>query len=186
MKVIWDRIHSWLREHAPTILESLNPGASAEQVSAAEEALGVTFPADVRETYRLHDGQGPWASGYPPAFLYGWEWLSLERVVEDWNVWKGLLDEGQFGGWTVEAAAGVREVWWHPGWVPLTDGPGGDHHCLDLAPAAGGKVGQVISMWHDYEDRSRLAWSFAEWLGAFADQLEEGRWGVNEYGLEEE
>jgi cell wall assembly regulator SMI1 len=182
MKVIWDRIHSWLGQHAPAVLASLNAGATEEQLGAAEKALGVTFPADVRETYRLHDGQGDDS----PVFLYGREWLSLERMLDEWRVWKDLLDGGEFEGNTVNAPAGVQAVWWHPAWIPLTYNGGGDHHCLDLAPAPGGKVGQVVSMWHDYDDRSRLAWSFAEWLEAFADHLEEGRWHVNEYGLEEE
>src|SRR5437773_11692247 len=68
MKIIWDRIHAWLQEHAPLVLDSLNPGASAEQIRAVETELNVTFPDDVRETYRLHNGQTS-VDVDPPSFL---------------------------------------------------------------------------------------------------------------------
>jgi len=37
--------------------------------------------------------------------------------------------------------------------APLTDSGSGDRHCLDLDPAPGGSVGQVILMWHDSPER---------------------------------
>src|SRR5947209_8559740 len=98
MKTVWDRIHVWLAAHAPGVLASLAPGATGGQIRAAEEALGVTLPDDVRACYRIHDGQkAPEGFCGPPGFLYGWEWHSLEGVVSEWSCNTGLLQEGAFG-----------------------------------------------------------------------------------------
>src|SRR5262245_24778912 len=179
MKAVWDRIHVWLRAHAPEVLQSLRPGASEAQLRAAEQAMGVTLPDDVRACYAVHDGQGTGPYGSSPGFLYGWEWCSLGRMVEEWRCWKGLLDTGTFDDNVGDPHGLVRPVWWHPGWIPLTCSGAGDNQCLDLAPATGGRVGQVIEMWHDDAHRAVLARSFAAWVAAFADELEDGAYSTS-------
>lgn len=42
----WDRIHKWLEVNAPKILASLNPGASDEEIAAAERSIGDPMPPD--------------------------------------------------------------------------------------------------------------------------------------------
>jgi cell wall assembly regulator SMI1 len=59
----------------------------------------------------------------------------------------------------------VRDDWWNPRWIPFTHDGGGNHLCLDLDPAEGGAVGQVISMWHDSGERAVQGHSFGEWFG---------------------
>ena len=171
MDQVWDRIEAWLSLHAPAIAAGLNPPASVEALDATERFLGVELPDDVRSSYLRHDGQpqdSPW-------MLEGWEWLSLERLRDEWKVWKDLLDGGDFEG--IESDAdGVTVVkdWWNPRWIPLTYSGSGDHHCLDLAPGPGGKLGQIIEMWHDEGSRPVVADSFRAWLAEFADDLEAG------------
>jgi cell wall assembly regulator SMI1 len=178
MKTIWDRIHVWLAEHAPEVLASLRPPATNEQVRAAEEAMGVHFPADVKACYRIHDGQGAVEGEYePPGFLYGWEWHSLEDVLGEWRTHKELVDDGTFTSDIRSNPRGpIRDDWWHPKWIPLTANGGGDHHCLDLAPKRGGRVGQIIIWWHDDSHRVVLARSLTQWLADFADELEAGEY----------
>eukprot|EP00775_Hariotina_reticulata_P004185 gene4185-4433_t len=53
----WNSIKAWLAEHSPQILETLNPGATAEQLAEAEEQLGHPLPAAMRCIYRIHNGQ---------------------------------------------------------------------------------------------------------------------------------
>ena len=65
----------------------------------------------------------------------------------------------------------------------MTYNGGGDHHCLDLAPAPGGDVGQIIRMWHDDVARCVEARSFRAWLEAYADELEHGHYSYSDdYG----
>src|SRR5262249_39429588 len=73
MKQIWERIHTWLRQHAPAVLDSLRPGATEETLRAAEEAMGVKLPADVRQSYRIHDGQSAGEHGFAPGLIEGLE-----------------------------------------------------------------------------------------------------------------
>lgn len=178
--VTWQRIEAWLAAHAPQIHEELRPPASPAQIEAAEAALGVRFPDDVRALYRLHDGQGRDGLG----LLGGWTWLDLASVVSEWNIWKGLLDKGTFGANDGgDPGPGVRGDWWNPRWIPLTYSGSGDHHCVDLAPAEGGAEGQILRMWHDMESRSLIAPSLHAWLEQLAGELESGeRVFDEEYG----
>jgi cell wall assembly regulator SMI1 len=177
MKAIQDRIETWLRTNAPVVHATRRPGASEQQIRAAEDALGVSFPEEVKAGYRIHDGCDA------SAFLYGWEWLSLERMVSEWKAWKDLLDSGAFDRFQSEPQGPIRSDWWHPAWIPLTYDGAGNHYCLDLAPGRGGRVGQIIMMWHDDSIRSLEADGFASWLEAFADALEAGEYGYGEeYG----
>jgi cell wall assembly regulator SMI1 len=183
MKTIWNRIHVWLTAHAPDVLESLRPGATEEAIRAAEEEMGVTLPDDVRSCYRIHDGQQPVlvnVTYWPglrtvPGFLYGDPWRGLRDMVEYWRDLKSLL--GDFAGISSSPRGPIRSDWWHPKWLPVTKwGGGGDLRCLDLAPKSRGKVGQVISWYHDDPARGVLAKSFTEWLAAFARDLERGQY----------
>ncbi len=179
MKATWDRIHFWLRANAPHVLARLRPGATEEQIQAAEAELGVTFPESVRQTYLIHDGQN--GSG---GFMEGYEWLSLKGIVYQWRGWKDIVEAGDFEGIQSTPDPGVSDECYNLGWIPLTHSGSGDHQCLDLAPAEGGTMGQVINFFHDDSTREALAPSFAAWLAAFADSLEAGRYNVTEYGLE--
>ncbi len=58
MKAVWKRIHAWLDANAPAGYGDLRPGASAAAIQAAEKALGLKLSADIKASYRVHDGQG--------------------------------------------------------------------------------------------------------------------------------
>ena len=176
----WGRIEAWLAANAPIVAAGLNPPASSEAIADAEQYLGVQFPADVRASYLRHDGQ----RFDSPGLLDGWEWLSLERIRDEWKVWKDLLDGGDFNGIRSDADGRfVRKDWWNPAWIPLTYSGSGDHHCLDLAPGPQGRSGQIIEMWHDEGARPVVASSFGKWLADFADGLEAGDFVLSdEYG----
>ncbi len=180
MDQVWERIEAWLAVNAPAVAAGLNPPASPEAVAETERFLDVQFPDDLRASYLRHDGQQP----NSPWMLEGWEWLSLDRIRDEWKVWKDLLDGGDFAG--IENSAdgrGVQKDWWNPAWIPLTYSGSGDHHCLDLAPGRRGLSGQIIEMWHDEGSRPVIAHSFREWLTDFAGRLEAGEFVVSdEYG----
>lgn len=140
---------------------TLNAGASDKAIAAAERALGQTLPDDVKAFYEAHDG-----SDDDPA-VAGRELLCLERMVGEWKIWKELLDKGDFGANDHgKPGKGVQKKWWIPQWIPVTYDGSGNHHCLDLAPAAGGAVGQILDFWHDDDPRKVVGKSLAEWLAA--------------------
>lgn len=169
MRELWTRIEVWLQAHVRSEANVLSPGAAEEEIAATERFLGVSFPEDVRASFRLHDGQsgGPW-------LVRGCELLSLGRIREEWNAWKELLDRGTFENFRSDSDGRVVEDWWHARWVPLTHDGAGNHYCLDLNPGPKGRAGQIIQMWHDDSERSVVAPSYRAWLAAFADALEAG------------
>ena len=175
MEQIWTRITNWIETHAPQLLEVLQPGASEAQLSELEAALSIRLPDDVKALYRLCNGQ----SSFDYGLLNGNEFLSLERMQDEWTVWKDLLDAGELvadddiQGDRIEA--GICKVWWSPKWIPLTYNGGGDHDCLDIAPAEEGVSGQIITMWHDDDERKVLAPGIRDWLQQYAVQLESGQ-----------
>jgi cell wall assembly regulator SMI1 len=176
VEAIWERIEQWLRAHAPAVLASLNPPADPGRLVAAERHLGVAFPDDFTRIYLRHDGGGP-------GLFNGWDWLSLDGITSEWDVWKDLLDGGEFAD--VQRKTDGRTVpdWWHPWWIPFTSSGAGDNYCLDLNPGPDGTAGQVIIMWHDDAARPVEAESFRAWLARFADDLEAGRYTYSEeYG----
>ena len=90
--------------------------------------------------------------------------LRLKDVIREWRIWNKLLAAGEFRGRRSLSSPGVREDWYHPGWIPVTADGLGNHHCIDLSPAPGGRIGQIILMWHDQEARPLVAGTLAEWL----------------------
>jgi uncharacterized protein (TIGR02996 family) len=180
----WVRIHSWLKMHCPVVLASLGPPATDEQFRAAEQAMGVELPEEVKDCYRIHDGQRviPTPVGYAshlrciPAFLYGEDWPGLADMVERWRGMKELLDGGTFAKIKGQPRGPIRSDWWHPKWLPLTEDHSGHMRCLDLAPKGRGRVGQVIYWCHDDPSRGVLANSLPEWLTQFALSVERGEY----------
>lgn len=181
MQDIWTQIESWMRANAPQVLDTLQPGASDAQIAELESALAIQLPDDVRASYRIHNGQATYKYG----LINGREFLSLERIRDEWQVWKELLDSGTFQ--TEEGQdqgsdpdPGIRNLWWSDKWIPLTYDGGGNHDCLDLYPADGGTVGQIITMWHDDDERKLVAPSFRAWLKQYAEGLAAGQFAFSE------
>jgi cell wall assembly regulator SMI1 len=166
MKQQWERLEVWLKAHNPALLADLNPPASDTNIRTLEQKLGVKLPADFVECLKVHDGQ----RGAADWLFSGAEFLSSQRILDEWAIWKELLDGGDFEGAEVEPGAGIKPVWWCPKWIPFTYNGAGDHLCLDLDPISGGRPGQVITLWHDDGARKKKADSFAQWFAEFVDK----------------
>lgn len=176
MQTIWDRIEQWLRNNAPTVLAGLNPPATRDEIIQTEAILGISFPQDVVDTFLIHNGQ----ASQTPWLLDGWEFMSLERIVAEWKIWKDLLDGGDFEGSSSISTGYTVTDWWNDRWIPLTYDGAGNHHCLDLAPGDLGTSGQIIVMWHDDYPRKVIAVSYRAWLSDLADAFEAGEYHLSE------
>lgn len=176
MQEIWAEIEAWLRVNAPDMVHVLQPGASDAQIRELEDFLSIQFPEDVKSSYQIHNGQ----STYEYGLINGREFLSLERIKDEWQVWKELLDSGTFQSddgqdQGSDPAPGIRNVWWSAKWFPLTHDGGGNHDCLDLDPAETGTFGQIITLWHDDAEREIVAPSFRAWLEQYSKDLKSGQ-----------
>jgi cell wall assembly regulator SMI1 len=157
MKAAWKRIHTWLDENAPAGYGHLRPGASADAIKAAEKVMGLKLPADVKASYRIHDGQGN-----EPGLIGGEGWclFPLQDLVACWRKW-------------CERSQQFRE------WVPVARGGAGDNIFLNLSPAADSR-GCVIVQRSDTDGPDPVAPSFQAWMEDFADKLEDEEFAYSE------
>lgn len=168
----WNLFTRWLGTEWPEGLRLLNPPASEDDIGWLEALIGYPLPRDLADCLRIHDGQRPNLG----VLFDGCEFLSTRRIADEWSVWKKLLDDGHFEGQRSEPEDGIRPSWWNAAWIPFTYDGAGNHLCLDLDPAEGGRSGQVITMSHDDPTRERVAASLGEWFEAYVAGVLAGRY----------
>ncbi|KAJ9143737.1 Glucan synthesis regulatory protein [Pleurostoma richardsiae] len=74
----------------------------------------------------------------------------------------------------------VRKAYAHPAWIPLVRDWGGNNLAVDLAPGPAGQWGQVIIFGRDYDTKYVVARSWAHFLAIVADDLNSGKWYIDE------
>ena len=179
MEEYWSRINRWIQKQTPELAKDINGPASAKEIQALEKYLGADFPQSFKDFYQIHNAQNAHSDG----IMNAEEFLSLERIKDEWTVWNDLLKGGDFEGITSTPAKGIKNDWWNAKWIPITYDGGGNHICLDLDPAEGGNYGQMIRMWHDDDSRELIAPSFEAWIKTFVEDLEKGEYiHSDEYG----
>lgn len=169
----WEAFDNWLIANWKDGYDSLAPPATDEEIKLLEERLNVTLTDDYKESLKCHNGQNDYSG-----IFEGNEYLSTEEIYSQWKVWKDLNDDGTFDDneSTPREGTGISTKWYDLGWVPITHDGSGDHYCLDLAPdiSKNGKVGQIITMWHDDSDRELLADSFYLFFCKYVNQVLSG------------
>lgn len=172
--LLWQRIEQWFASHAPHILDTLHPGASEEELVQAESALGVPLPEDFKASYRIHNGGGS-------AFLAGGMRRGrlgpLKDVVQAWSGFQVFESdwaeaEPSFLGLPLSQRPPIQPVWYHPRLIPFANDESGQYWCLDLDPAPGGHLGQVIFWDHENGPGHVLFPNFETLLSQWADDLE--------------
>ena len=167
IKSIWSRIEISVRARDPGKLQEFPQGTTLEEIQEVEEAINVRLPKDVRDSYLLHNGSARiWISDF--GFLMPLIDRDARRPTSGFgvlNLWQKMLRVSEDLGDERSAPVGpIRNDHWNTRWVPLTENDCGDFICLDLAPAKGGRRGQVIEWWARGGAQRVLANSFIEWL----------------------
>lgn len=163
MKQDWERLEAWLQANEATTLADLNPPATTAEIQEMERRLACALPSDYRECLKIHAGQ----LGKAKWLFDGNEFLSVQNVMLSWAAWNDLLEDGDLEGLVPRPDKGIQAVWWSRGWIPFASNGGGDFLCLDMTPAAGGRAGQVIEIFHDFPDRKLVAPNFNSWFTNF-------------------
>lgn len=174
MKTAWERFENWLKENWVKGFEDLNPPATDQEILALQETIGVQLPAEFVACLKVHNGQRNMAGG----LFDNSNFLSTQAVIDDWQCWKDLLDSGVFKN-PSEPEAGVKDDWWNPKWIPFANN-NSDQYCIDLDPTDAGRLGQVITMWHDTSEREILAESFGSWFEQYVSAVLSGRYKYSE------
>lgn len=176
------RITRWLAAHAPRILESsLNPGASAAELSRLAAAVGRPLPPDYQELYRWHNGLNEEAENWGSLF-YGMRFILLAEVLDAYQYQAAQTMTSALD----KADATVRPaVLQNPHWLRLGSDGGHGWLCVDLDPAAAGTYGQVIYLYEIQELAFQVASSVTELLAGFAHDLEQGQYTLDEGARED-
>lgn len=74
----------------------------------------------------------------------------------------------------------VQRVYAHPAWIPLVRDWGGNNLAVDLSPGPTGTWGQIILFGRDYDTKYVVAKSWAAFIALVADDLNSGRWFIDE------
>jgi cell wall assembly regulator SMI1 len=174
LKAAWKRLKNWSVTNLPQTGND-SPPASAEQLQEFESAIGAKLPKDVRDSYRIYNGQ---CAGC--GIIYHLAVEPLQDCLAHWKTWvKGygecLKDgtaESMDEGCSSFPDGFVRPVYFDSGWIPLTYDSGGNHIGIDLNPGPKGIRGQVIKFGRDDEFHTVLALSWGQFLTDLADELE--------------
>lgn len=173
----WATISAWLAEHHPRALALFAPPASPEAIAAAEAALGVTLPEDYKQFLRIHNGQNEFAPWVGLGALLPIEEVAAARA----NIFNedGAIDPDQVG-------PGIRAVDYLQAWIPISrSSRNRDYLCLDLDPAPGGTVGQILEFVVDFDARPLVAGSFADLLAKYFEQAQTGEIDLSQ-GLDDD
>ncbi|MEU9132314.1 SMI1/KNR4 family protein [Kitasatospora sp. NPDC048540] len=163
-----ERLRAVLRQHAELSGEepTMPAPVTEEQLAAAELRLGAPLPGDLRALYLEADGDGGSEA------LAGYGWLALDAALAERDSYIGVPTWfGWEHGWhqvvfDADPPDTVRRCSGHPGWLPFATWFDGNYFAVDLAPAAGGRPGQVIEVGRDFNDGPRyVASSVTAWLG---------------------
>ena len=170
---VWQRIAVWHEDNTPAGLFRLAPGASDAEISEFETAIGNTLPADVRQSFSIHNG------GLGHACLLWYEMLPLQSIFKTWQrylEWQTNNGWGLGDDWRPFDVRGpIKPQWWTARRIPLLDADG-DHVMLDLDPPEDGTYGQIIEHSHEIGPKLVLAASWLDWLNRLADGLEAGKY----------
>jgi cell wall assembly regulator SMI1 len=175
IRTSWDKIIRWFDANPPAVpddaLELYN-GATAKEIKEAEQAMGISFPEDVKESYRLHNGNRECQG----LFTWGGGLISLKRMVKAWRMWAKGVASGTFQGMEdlLQSKGPIKKCWWNVRWIPIID-RGGSCDFVDMDPAEGGHVGQIVHFFHETGADRVDAPSWQAYLSDFADGLEKGK-----------
>ena len=178
----WQRLEHWLANAAPEILASLRPGCTDAQLGEFEEQVQLSLPEDVKNSFRIHDGQEEYTAA---GAIVGEPLDSLANVCSGLAAYRQLYedeqqsdhDSGLADRATSFPPGAIQCEYVTPNWIPLGDWDG-NCYGIDLNPGPNGVMGQVINFGRDEDDKYVLALSWAHFLEDVVEELEAGNLSI--------
>jgi cell wall assembly regulator SMI1 len=182
LALLWDTIDDWLEQHQKKQKLQLPPGASEGEIALAETALGIKFPKQIRDSHRIHNGSGAIALLPFGSWDLAYPLLPLLGMVGGWRVIQDSVRRGGYSGpaFVSNPKGPIKKTWFHLHWIPIMDNQCGDFYFLDLAPAKGGKRGQIIDFSREAGPAKVIASCFRDLLATLAAELKAGQYSFDE------
>lgn len=118
------RLEIVLRERAPTIADSLQPGLTKEQISEIESRYNIRLTDDLRSFYRWHNGMS--ATG-PRDFIPGHRFLPLEEAAKQ----RASLHEQLQSATVLQRISSAVLIGHRIDWLPVLDDGSGNGYFYD-------------------------------------------------------
>jgi cell wall assembly regulator SMI1 len=170
---LWRRIERVLQTHAPETAKTLARPATDQELAELEATIKLTLPTDLRLSLLIHNGQNDETRCH--SFCGEGVLLDTKQIAYRWKMTTEIDEAEQF------SAAPRQGPWWKTSCIPFTDAEG-NMLCVDMDPALGNRIGEVVCHVHDSEIERGLAASFGAWLSSLAQRLDEGRFRIDDYG----
>ncbi|VEU20847.1 DEKNAAC101768 [Brettanomyces naardenensis] len=201
---IWDRIDNWLEREFPELGDDMEDGATANDLNAFEKDLNISLPLDVRDSFKIHDGQV--SLGKTRGLIYGYPLLDLESIAGETNIWRKVyatlekksdlfLNSNESSASFQQQRSthskflanqrsipdgAIQELYCHPNWIPIVKDNAGNNIAIDLAAGPKGHWGQIILFGRDYDTKVVVASSLTEFLFNLCEDLEDGKFDIDE------
>lgn len=189
IEALWTRLQAALAKHAPAVLESLGKPAKAASVAKLEAEFGMQIPGALKRSWAIHDGQD--RDDDSNLLFVDFPFFSVAAVREEMKQMRVVAkslgtidDQDDFVAWHALVADGVGTIDgpvkardFNPKWLPIGSVNGNIFRYIDLDPAPGGTLGQVIEVDPEGVSWRVVAASFAALLERFTVALEAGQLG---------
>ena len=141
---ILSKIRQQYQEKAPVMFSEWCQieAATVEEISLFEVRFGEELPLDLKAFLVENTIEHFFAGNY--------ECLSLDRMIDTWEMMNQLLEDGIFEDGRVERMAEnyegnyFQKVWWSKKWLPFCEDSAGNKICIDFDPAENGEKYQFI------------------------------------------
>ena len=170
MQDLWARLERFFAEQNWPV--SLRPGAGEAEIARVEQALGLRFPADLRASLQIHDGE-EWRQGIrwlPGEMIL----LPVADILKSWRE-----QQTYYARWGEEYAdeiqdeGRIRNLIFHPQRIPIAEQKDECGLWLDFTPGPEGVAGQVIMDITEC-DFIVLSLHFRAFLARYTELLETG------------
>lgn len=149
----------------------LKAGVSDEEIKQAEKIIGISFPKELAELYKCNNGNIE-KSNKPILLggILGLNFLCMEELVEQWNIWRDLDGEDYFDEFSTSTPPkAIKCTYTNKGWIPFACDGGGNFIGIDMNPDINGIVGQVINFGRDEDNKYVLAENLSQFLDLMID-----------------
>lgn len=202
---IWNRLDKWMDHEFPELGDDMEDGATVNDLNAFEKDLNISLPLDVRESYKIHDGE--LSLGKLRGLIFSYPLLDLESMANETKIWRKVAIRLQRKGEyyhdnTNETGSSFQQqknkhakflsnqksvpegaispVYCDPNWIPFAKDNVGNNIAIDLAPGPRGHWGQVIVFGRDFDTKVVAASSFTEFLFSLCEDLEDGKYVLDD------
>lgn len=174
-----DTVTKLLADKAPLILQALQGPVDATLLLQLEASIGAVLPDDFKQLYRCNNGFSPKAFAN---LFYGFPLFAIETILGR----QADLDTTGDGGPLRYADPGIKNDYtFGLKRIPIGDDSATCLLCVDMDPAEGGTVGQVILIDYEMGVGLMLNTSVTELVAQFAQDLQENKYSLLAEALED-